>query len=161
VVVESCLEILPALDYLEPFRELQQTAAQAGVAEVLRKDVLSGLLQAVQATTQSAVLTSLPNTGSGRSQSAFVPSNGASSAAATAARPVEQSNSSGQCSNRFPWLATSPHTTSDGGNSSALYLEAGVGWDNIQDGKCKLDGRAENEASSAPVVIECAKVRCC
>jgi hypothetical protein len=178
LIAETCIEYLPSLDYLEPFRELRETLTVVEAVQLLREslpaDVEASLNSAAADTgsgvTPPATASTAQGTGTASSVTAAagfavsrqsVPSSQPSSTTAATAAV------NGPCRTRFPWLVTDTVSTAAGENGqlepSAVYIETGVGWVDIKDGRCSTGGVMEGQSNEHVdvVAVECAKVANC
>jgi hypothetical protein len=177
LIAEACIEYLPSLDYLEPFRELRETLTVVEAVQLLRESLPadveaslnsatagtgSGVTDATASTARGTgtVSSTTPGTGPAISRQPRPPPQPSNTTAASAAV-------NGPCRTRFPWLVSDNASTAAGESGqlepSAVYIETGVSWADIKDGRCSTGDATEGQTNghSDVVAVECAKVANC
>lgn len=168
LLVEACIEYLPSLDYLEPFRELRDTVPPLDQVQLLRERVPAD----VERSLASPASGRPPTAGHGASTQA---TNGATAVGQQSApsflkpstTPTTGSSTNtvaGQCRARFPWLASDSTVLGSGlgpdaavVDHSAVCLEMGVSWADLQGGE-RMSTDDKNHLHGDAVVVECSKV---
>jgi hypothetical protein len=178
LIAEACIEYLPSLEYLEPFRELRETLTVVEAVQLLREslpaDVEASLNSAAAGTGSGVAPHATPSTAQGTGTVSSTTSGTGPAISRQPGPPPQPSISTaataavnGPCRTRFPWLVSDNASTAAGESGqlepSAVYIETGVSWADIKDGRCSTGDATERPSNghSDVVAVECAKVANC
>jgi hypothetical protein len=177
LIAEACIEYLPSLDYLEPFRELRETLTVVEAVQLLRESLpadVEASLNSAPAGTGSGVTDATASSARGTGTASSTTSGTGAATSRQPGPPPQPSNTTaataavnGPCRTRLPWLVSDTASTvareSVQLESSAVYIETGVVWADIKDGRCSTGDATEGQTNghSDVVAVECAKVANC